>query len=65
MDISAEELNNSVPARVALQSDIKTAADSLAKYLSSWKYDYNSDWWIELRAKCARNQATVKVGLEI
>lgn len=62
VDISSEELHNSVQAGVAIQADIGVVASLLhdAFKASGWKHNKNSSWWNELRNKCHINQAIVK-----
>lgn len=62
VDISPEELHNSVQAGIAIQADIGVVASLLhdAFKASGWKHNKNSSWWNELRNKCNINQAIVK-----
>uniref|UniRef100_A0A6P7H0V3 2-hydroxyacyl-CoA lyase n=1 Tax=Diabrotica virgifera virgifera TaxID=50390 RepID=A0A6P7H0V3_DIAVI len=62
IDITAEELHNSVKSEVAIQSDIKSALELINAGLKkrNFKYNDNSEWWSLLRKKCRDNQRTVK-----
>ncbi|CAG9833206.1 unnamed protein product [Diabrotica balteata] len=62
IDITAEELHNSVKSEVAIQSDIKSALELINAGLKkrNFKYNDNSEWWSLLRKKCQDNQRTVK-----
>ncbi|KAG5870781.1 hypothetical protein JTB14_035031 [Gonioctena quinquepunctata] len=62
IDITAEELHNSVKSDVAIQSDIKTAVKEIAEGLKGQNYVYSkhSEWWKLLQKKCKDNQQMVK-----
>lgn len=61
IDISAEELHNSIKAEVAIQSDIRTAVGSIVDGLKRRSFTFNNEneWWKLLRKKCQDNQKTV------
>lgn len=67
VDISPEELHNSVTAEVGIQGDVKVSVDLLVKSLesSNWKFDKSSSWWNQLKTKCASNKSTIEVQCEI
>lgn len=62
VDISPEELHNSVTAEVGIQGDVKVSVDLLVKSLesSNWKFDKSSSWWNQLKTKCASNKSTIE-----
>lgn len=62
VDLSAEEMHNSVRSAVAIQSDILPFVDHLLEQLNgqNYQFDNNSDWWKSLKQKCAANQKTVQ-----
>lgn len=62
IDLSAEEMHNSVRSAVAIQSDILPFVDHLLEQLNgqNYQFDNNSDWWTSLRQKCETNQKTVQ-----
>lgn len=62
VDVSAEELHNSIRSHVAVQSDIVPFGDALLNEISKVKFrlDEKNPWWKELREKCEKNQQTVK-----
>ncbi|XP_058460691.1 2-hydroxyacyl-CoA lyase 1 [Malaya genurostris] len=61
VDLFAEELHNSVPSAVAVQSDIVPFAEQLIDELARMHYyfDNNNDWWIDLKAKIDKNRKIV------
>ncbi|XP_020290209.1 2-hydroxyacyl-CoA lyase 1 [Pseudomyrmex gracilis] len=61
IDLCAEELHNSVPAAVAIQSDIAPATDYLANALKDhkWRADRNDLWWKSLTEKAEKNKQSV------
>ncbi|KAL6259839.1 hypothetical protein P5V15_009749 [Pogonomyrmex californicus] len=61
IDLCAEELHNSVPSTVAIQSDIAPATKYLTDALKSrkWHVDRNNSWWKELEAKADQNRMSV------
>ncbi|CAG9857287.1 unnamed protein product [Phyllotreta striolata] len=61
IDVSAEELHNSVKAEVAIQSDIKTAVRPIIDGLKRRNFTFSgqNDWWKLLKKKCEDNQRTV------
>lgn len=62
IDLCAEELNNSVKAAVAIQSDIKTAVHQMYQKLKWKNYSFkqNSNWWIDLLKKSEDNKRGVQ-----
>ncbi|XP_043265256.1 2-hydroxyacyl-CoA lyase 1 isoform X2 [Colletes gigas] len=62
VDLCPEELHNSVPSAVAIQSDVSTAVDSLVNVLKArkWFVEGNSPWWRDLLAKANKNKAVVQ-----
>ncbi|CAG9767272.1 unnamed protein product [Ceutorhynchus assimilis] len=62
IDISSEELHNSVKSEVAIQSDIKTAVAELAKGLKLQKFVFSrtEEWWTSLTKKCDENRKNVE-----
>jgi 2-hydroxyacyl-CoA lyase 1 len=63
VDICAEELHNSVPAKVAVQADIGVFVRQLIQELSSqvWALRVTSPWWGQLNSKSDENKAVVMV----
>lgn len=63
IDLSPEEMNNSIRSNVAIQSDLKPALDLLVQELQNRRYtfDTKSNWSEELRKKCHVNKENVKV----
>lgn len=63
IDISAEELNNSVKAEVAIQSDLKTAVTQLVRGLKQRQFVFSGreEWWGALKKKCEDNRKAVEV----
>lgn len=61
VDICAEELHNSVPAKVALHADISVFIRQLIDELSSqaWALRSTSPWWGQLNSKSNENKAVV------
>ncbi|KMQ93996.1 2-hydroxyacyl- lyase 1-like protein [Lasius niger] len=61
IDLCAEELHNSVPSAVAIQSDIAPATQYLMHMLKSrkWHVDRNDSWWKDLAAKIEKNKQLV------
>lgn len=61
VDLSAEELHNSVLSTVAVQSDIVPFTEQLIDELASmhFYFDKNNDWWVDLKAKCEKNKKLV------
>lgn len=61
IDLCAEELHNSVPSAVAIQSDIAPATEYLLNVLKSrkWHVDRNDSWWKDLVAKTEKNRQLV------
>lgn len=57
IDLTAEELHNSVKAEVAIQSDLKPAVQQLVTKLKQKKYAFSSreEWWVTLKKKCSDN----------
>jgi 2-hydroxyacyl-CoA lyase 1 len=62
VDLTAEEMHNSIRSHVAIQSDIVPFADAFLNEISKKKFrlDEKDTWWKELREKCEKNQQTVK-----
>ena len=63
MDLCAEELHNSVPAKVAVHADIGVFIRQLIDELSSqaWALRLTSPWWGQLNSKSNENKAVVMV----
>lgn len=63
MDICAEELHNSVPAKVAVQADIGVFIRQLIQELGSqaWALPVTKPWWGQLNSKGIENKAVVMV----
>lgn len=63
IDISAEELHNSVHSEVAIQSDLKPAVAELGTRLREKQFVFASreEWWSSLRKKSEDNRRTVEV----
>jgi 2-hydroxyacyl-CoA lyase 1 len=61
VDICAEELHNSVPAKVAVQADIGVFIRQLIEELSSqvWALRVTNPWWGQLNSKSNENKAVV------
>ncbi|XP_050450729.1 2-hydroxyacyl-CoA lyase 1 isoform X1 [Cataglyphis hispanica] len=61
IDLCAEELHNSVPSAVAIQSDIAPATEYLTNVLKNrkWHVDRNDSWWKDLAAKIEKNKQLV------
>ncbi|XP_012218424.1 2-hydroxyacyl-CoA lyase 1 [Linepithema humile] len=61
IDLCAEELHNSVPSAVAIQSDIAPATEYLMNTLKTqkWCVDRNDPWWKDLAAKAEKNKQLV------
>nr|CAD7572589.1 unnamed protein product [Timema californicum] len=61
IDICAEELHNSVSAKVAIQADIREAVKQLTSELISnnWVHPPAAKWFPTLQLKCENNRATV------
>jgi 2-hydroxyacyl-CoA lyase 1 len=62
IDITAEELHNSVKSSVAIQSDLKPAVAQLAEGLKmrGFVFDRRSDWWTDLNKKIEDNKKKVE-----
>ncbi|KAK5641605.1 hypothetical protein RI129_010152 [Pyrocoelia pectoralis] len=62
IDVCAEELHNSVKSAVAIQSDLKPAAQQLIAGLMREVFDFSNatDWWIKLKQKCNQNAKGVE-----
>ncbi|EFN63107.1 2-hydroxyacyl-CoA lyase 1 [Camponotus floridanus] len=62
IDLCAEELHNSVPSAVAIQSDIAPATKYLINALKGrkWHVDRNDLWWKDLAAKIEKNKQLVQ-----
>lgn len=61
VDICAEELHNSVPAKVAVQADIGVFIRQLIEEISSqaWAFRVTNPWWGQLNSKSNENKAAV------
>nr|CAD7412274.1 unnamed protein product [Timema poppensis] len=61
IDICAEELHNSVSAKVAIHADIREAVKQLTSELISnnWVHPPAAKWFPTLQLKCENNRATV------
>ncbi|XP_076669905.1 2-hydroxyacyl-CoA lyase [Andrena cerasifolii] len=61
IDLCPEELHNSIPSAVAIQSDVSTAVECLVTILKSlkWSIHRSSPWWQDLLAKSNKNKAMV------
>lgn len=62
VDVSPEELNNSVKASVGIFSDIKPAARALVEAVKRRRFVFSNDteWWGVLRKKCEGNKIGVR-----
>ncbi|KAF7285957.1 hypothetical protein GWI33_008928 [Rhynchophorus ferrugineus] len=62
IDISAEELHNSIKSTVAIQSDLKTAVSSMVDGLKQKRFNFSSreEWWKLLQTKCNDNKKIVQ-----
>ncbi|VEN56337.1 unnamed protein product [Callosobruchus maculatus] len=62
IDVSAEELHNSVKSAVAIQSDLKVAVEQIVDGLKKKNFTYSStnEWWQVLERKCQDNRRTVQ-----
>jgi 2-hydroxyacyl-CoA lyase 1 len=62
MDISAEEIGNSIPTEVALVGDAGSITEQLNQALEQedWCYSTDTEWWKALREKAGKNQAAVE-----
>lgn len=62
IDLAPEEMNNSIKSRVAIQSDLKPAVESLVRELQNRRYtfDTKSIWSQDLKKKCDINKENVK-----
>lgn len=67
IDLTAEELHNSVKSEVAIQSDLKPAVQQLVTKLKQKKYVFSSreEWWVSLKKKCSDNINAVEVLITI
>ncbi|XP_070516334.1 2-hydroxyacyl-CoA lyase 1 isoform X2 [Cardiocondyla obscurior] len=61
IDLCAEELHNSVPSAVAIQSDVAPATEYLTNALKNrkWHVDRSQSWWKELIVKAEKNKQSV------
>lgn len=61
IDLCVEELHNSVPSAVAIQSDIGPATEYLLNALEAqkWHVDQNNSWWKNLTAQAVNNKQVV------
>jgi 2-hydroxyacyl-CoA lyase 1 len=62
VDITAEEMHNSVKSRIAIMSDLVPFLDALIDQFTKkhFRLNENNQWWNELSDKCDKNQETVK-----
>lgn len=62
VDITAEEMHNSIPSSLAIQSDINAYMELMVDYVSKKKFyfDNSNPWWKDLHTKCENNQKTVE-----
>ncbi|OAD54363.1 2-hydroxyacyl-CoA lyase 1, partial [Eufriesea mexicana] len=62
VDLCPEELHNSVPSTIAIQSDISTAVESLVNILKkyNWSINQNDPWWMNLLAKSNKNKTMIQ-----
>lgn len=62
MDITAEEIGNSMPTEVALVGDAGSITDQLNQYLEhdTWSYSPQTEWWKTLREKAKNNQIAIE-----
>ncbi|XP_032691175.1 2-hydroxyacyl-CoA lyase 1 [Odontomachus brunneus] len=58
IDLCAEELHNSVPSAVAIQSDVAPAVEILTNALKSrkWHVDRRGAWWNQLTTQAEKNK---------
>lgn len=61
VDLSPEELHNSIESAVAVQSDIVPFTEQLIARLTHVQYKFaaSEPWWKELNSKCEANRASV------
>jgi thiamine pyrophosphate-dependent acetolactate synthase large subunit-like protein len=65
VDVCAEELHNSVPAKVAIHADIGVFTRQLIQQLAShaWSFPVIKPWWGQLNTKSDKNKAVITVSL--
>jgi 2-hydroxyacyl-CoA lyase 1 len=63
VDVCAEELHNSVPAKVAIHADIGIFTHQLIQELASqaWAFLVINPWWGQLNTKSDKNKAVIMV----
>lgn len=61
IDLCAEELHNSLPSTVAIQSDLVAGTECLVNVLKArkWSIDESSPWWKDLAANSQKNKESV------
>uniref|UniRef100_A0A182U2B4 2-hydroxyacyl-CoA lyase n=1 Tax=Anopheles melas TaxID=34690 RepID=A0A182U2B4_9DIPT len=61
VDVNAEEMHNSVPSKVAIQSHITPFTEQLIDALAKnhFRFGYENVWWKDLKAKCETNRKVV------
>ncbi|KAG7198713.1 hypothetical protein KM043_001704 [Ampulex compressa] len=67
IDLCAEELHNSVPSAVAIQSDVATGVQCLVNSLRSKNFSLNKngEWWKNITSRSDKNKAFVqKISLD-
>ena len=55
VELSAEELHNSVQSALGLQGDIAATVRELTSQLGDWRYPDSAPWWETLRQKVEQN----------
>ena len=60
VDLSAEELHNSVPSALGLQGDIAATVREMTAQLAGWTYPASAPWWETLRQKVELNVKTTE-----
>lgn len=62
VDICPEELHNSIPSEVAVQSDIKPFVEHLFEHLNAVNYNFspNTEWWKSLKNQCDKNKSVIQ-----
>jgi hypothetical protein len=63
VDVCAEELHNSVTAKVAIHADIGVFTRQLIQQLASqaWIFPVINPWWGQLNSKSDKNKAIIMV----
>ena len=60
VDLSAEELHNSVQSALGLQGDIGATVKEMTAQLGGWRYPDSAPWWETLRQKVEQNVKTTE-----